>query len=96
MASNVGAYLERFFPSRAKYDQLDADADDRRLKMRRRRSSSAAEFSRKWSDDIDRLKEELNEREKAINVRRAVKMEKVSACVSVLASHEAQHIFRST
>ncbi|KAI1275845.1 hypothetical protein F5Y07DRAFT_368152 [Xylaria sp. FL0933] len=27
MASNVGAYLERFFPSRAKYDQLDADPD---------------------------------------------------------------------
>lgn len=56
---------------------LDDDAAERRLKMRRRRSSSAAEFSKKWSDDIDRLKEELNEREKAINVRRAVKMEKV-------------------
>ncbi|KAI0911393.1 hypothetical protein F4823DRAFT_561042 [Ustulina deusta] len=27
MTSNVGAYLERFFPSRTKYDQLDADAD---------------------------------------------------------------------
>ncbi|EIW64047.1 uncharacterized protein TRAVEDRAFT_32888 [Trametes versicolor FP-101664 SS1] len=56
---------------------LDDDAAERRLKMRRRRSSSAAEFSKKWSDDIDRLKEELNEREKAINVRRAVKMEKM-------------------
>lgn len=55
----------------------NAEADIRKVKMRRRRSSSAAEFSRKWSDDIDRLKEELNEREKAINVRRAVKMEKV-------------------
>ncbi|KAI0660543.1 hypothetical protein C8Q70DRAFT_913472 [Cubamyces menziesii] len=56
----------------------DDDASDaRRIKMRRRRSSSAAEFSRTWSDDIDRLKEELNEREKAINVRRAVKMEKM-------------------
>ncbi|KAI8981192.1 hypothetical protein BD414DRAFT_491945 [Trametes punicea] len=53
------------------------DSDVHRPKMRRRRSSSAAEFSRTWSDDIDRLKEELNEREKAINVRRAVKMEKV-------------------
>ncbi|KAH9858272.1 hypothetical protein C2E23DRAFT_803328 [Lenzites betulinus] len=53
------------------------DADPRRPRMRRRRSSSAAEFSRTWSDDIDRLKEELNEREKAINVRRAVKMEKM-------------------
>ncbi|KAI0800800.1 hypothetical protein C8Q74DRAFT_1191832 [Fomes fomentarius] len=55
----------------------NAEADIRKVKMRRRRSSSAAEFSRKWSDDIDRLKEELNEREKAINVRRAVKMEKM-------------------
>ncbi|KAI1427521.1 hypothetical protein F5Y12DRAFT_737016 [Xylaria sp. FL1777] len=27
MTSNVGAYLERFFPSRTKYDQLDAEAD---------------------------------------------------------------------
>jgi uncharacterized membrane protein HdeD (DUF308 family) len=27
MASNVGAYLERFFPSGATYDQLDDDAD---------------------------------------------------------------------
>ena len=64
---------------------LDHDTDEdggdiRKAKMRRRRSSSAAEFSRTWSDDIDRLKEELNEREKAINVRRAVKMEKVRPC----------------
>ncbi|KAI0508306.1 hypothetical protein F5B22DRAFT_650161 [Xylaria bambusicola] len=27
MTSNVGAYLERFIPARAKYDQLDADED---------------------------------------------------------------------
>ncbi|KAI1741053.1 hypothetical protein F4680DRAFT_79846 [Xylaria scruposa] len=27
MASNVGAYLERFFPAPVKYDQLDDDAD---------------------------------------------------------------------
>ena len=43
----------------------------------RRRSSSAAEFKSNWFDEGDRVKEELNEREKAINVRRAVKMEKV-------------------
>ncbi|OBZ78582.1 hypothetical protein A0H81_01250 [Grifola frondosa] len=30
-----------------------------------------------WSDEIDRLKDDLNEREKALNVRRAVKMEKM-------------------
>lgn len=55
------------------------DMDIRKTKMRRRRSSSAAEFPGTWSDDVDRLKEDLNEREKAINVRRAVKMEKVRA-----------------
>jgi len=43
----------------------------------RRRSSSAAEFKTKWFDPDDRLKAELGEREKAINVRRAVKMEKM-------------------
>ncbi|KAI0718893.1 hypothetical protein C8T65DRAFT_68046 [Cerioporus squamosus] len=58
-------------------DNDDDGGDSTKARMRRRRSSSAAEFSRTWSDDIDRLKEELNEREKAINVRRAVKMEKM-------------------
>ena len=56
---------------------LKNDPEYRKVFMRRRRSSSAAEFSASWSDEIDRLKEDLNEREKAINVRRAVKMEKV-------------------
>lgn len=55
----------------------EMDAEARRVWVRRRRSSSAAEFGGKWSDDIDRLKEELNDREKARNVKRAVKMEKV-------------------
>ena len=70
-------------------DNVEHDDDDsndgsrgdvRRIKMLRRRSSSSAEFSRTWSDEIDRLKDELNDREKAINVRRAVKMEKVRPC----------------
>lgn len=56
-------------------NQMDPDA--RKTWVRRRRSSSAAEFSGKWSDEIDRLKEELNDKEKAQNVKRAVKMEKV-------------------
>lgn len=52
----------------------------------RRRSSSATEFKSNWFDPDDRMKEELDEREKAINVRRAVKMEKVNHCgVSFLA-----------
>jgi hypothetical protein len=49
----------------------------RKLWARRRRSSSAAVFPSNWSDELDRLKEDLNEEEKAINVRRAQKMEKV-------------------
>lgn len=59
--------------------QMDEEA--RKAWIRRRRSSSAAELGGKWSDDIDRLKEDLNEREKARNVKRAVKMEKV--CVHI-------------
>ncbi|KAI0094493.1 hypothetical protein BDY19DRAFT_23212 [Irpex rosettiformis] len=55
--------------------QMDPDA--RKTWVRRRRSSSAAEFSGRWSDEIDRLKEELNDKEKAQNVKRAVKMEKM-------------------
>ncbi|KAI0308072.1 hypothetical protein B0F90DRAFT_1813405 [Multifurca ochricompacta] len=43
----------------------------------RRRSSSAAEFKSNWFDADDRVKEDLDEREKAINVRRAIKMEKM-------------------
>ncbi|KAF8240741.1 hypothetical protein L208DRAFT_1383659 [Tricholoma matsutake] len=49
----------------------------RKLWARRRRSSSAAVFPSTWPDDLDRLKEDLNDEEKAINVRRAHKMEKV-------------------
>lgn len=56
-------------------EQMDADA--RKVWLRRRRSSSAAELSSKWSDDIDRLREDLNNKEKAQNVKRALKMEKV-------------------
>lgn len=46
--------------------------------LRRRRSSSAGDLPA-WSDDLDRMKEDLNNTEKAINVRRAQKMEK--ACL---------------
>ncbi|CCM03766.1 uncharacterized protein FIBRA_05913 [Fibroporia radiculosa] len=64
--------------SAANQDMFD-ESEFRRLRVRRRRSSSAAEFSATWSDEIDRLKDDLNDREKAINVRRAVKMEKARA-----------------
>lgn len=67
-------------PAQSPLDMMreEEENDLQRMWRRRRRSSSAAEFAGKWSEEIDRLKEELNGREKAINVRRAVKMEKVS------------------
>lgn len=49
----------------------------RTSRANRRRSSSAAETRSNWFEPDDRVKEELDEREKAINVRRAIKMEKV-------------------
>ena len=64
-------------PSGSATEKMSRDVGLRKVRIRRRRSSSAAELGGTWSDDIDRLKEDLNEREKAINVRRAVKMEKV-------------------
>ncbi|KAJ3571570.1 hypothetical protein NP233_g3683 [Leucocoprinus birnbaumii] len=60
--------------------QITMPADDaspaRKEWLRRRRSSSAGDLPN-WSDDLDRMKEELNDQEKAINVRRAQKMEKM-------------------
>ncbi|KAF7302607.1 hypothetical protein HMN09_00895200 [Mycena chlorophos] len=44
---------------------------------KRRRSSSAAVLAGSWTSDWDRMKENLNDKEKAIIVRRAQKMEKV-------------------
>ncbi|KAK7465320.1 hypothetical protein VKT23_005299 [Stygiomarasmius scandens] len=54
-----------------------SDDDARKAWLRRRRSSSAAAFPERWSDDLDRLKEDLGDEEKKINVRRAHKMEQV-------------------
>ncbi len=57
---------------------LDPIVDNvRASRPNRRRSSSAAETRSNWFGPDDRMKEELDEREKAINVRRALKMEKV-------------------
>lgn len=75
-------YLESSLPP----IQLSMPAEEPETRtqwLRRRRSSSAAVLP-SWSDDVDRMKEELNDTEKAINVRRAQKMEKVLVlCFSV-------------
>lgn len=57
------------------------DIPERPQWMRRRRNSSEAILSG-WSDDVDRSQEQLDDREKAMNVRRAHKMEKVRCLYS--------------
>jgi hypothetical protein len=63
-------------PSPCQPMSADQDSPERPVWLRRRRSSSeaAAPF---WSDDVDRSREHLDDREKARNVRRAQKMEKL-------------------
>ena len=54
------------------------EADTRKkFRMLRRRSSSYAEYTRPLTAQEDRMKSELDMQEKALNVRRAAKMEKV-------------------
>ncbi|PFH52321.1 hypothetical protein AMATHDRAFT_2323 [Amanita thiersii Skay4041] len=69
--------LPPILPPGAMHSQSNTDDVSRRAWLRRRRSSSVAAIPSSWSDDVDRLKEELNDKEKAINVKRAQKMEKV-------------------
>lgn len=61
--------------SGSKADPASKDVEHRKLWLPRRRSS--ADMYRMPSQDLDRLKEDLSDEEKAINVRRAQKMEKV-------------------
>lgn len=60
----------------SKPDPTPKAAEPRKLWSTRRRSSSADMYPRP-SQSLDRLKEDLSDEEKAINVRRAQKMEKV-------------------
>lgn len=59
---------------------LRAEEPSRTAWLRRRRSNSTTGIPYSWSDDVDRLKEELDEKEKALNVRREQKMKKVRSC----------------
>jgi hypothetical protein len=74
-------------PDKKSNAQIEDDDVSRKLWVRRRRSSSATVFPSTWSDDLDRLKEDLNNKEKAINVRRAQKMEKVRITAVVIFFH---------
>ena len=64
-------------PVSSKFGIVSEAEEPRKVWLSRRRSSSATIFPT-HSDDLERLKEELNEQEKATYVRRAQKMEKVS------------------
>ncbi|RDB29428.1 hypothetical protein Hypma_015999 [Hypsizygus marmoreus] len=64
-------------PDNTMLASTESEEGTKKAWLRRRRSSSVIAYSSSWSDEVDRLKEDLNEREKAINVRRAHKMEKV-------------------
>ncbi|KAJ7070601.1 hypothetical protein C8F01DRAFT_385113 [Mycena amicta] len=55
----------------------ESGGDTRKGWANRRRSSSAAVLASSWTSDWERMKENLNDKEKAIIVRRAQKMEKV-------------------
>ena len=63
----------------------DAEPDDTRKVFRvlRRRSSSFADYTKPLTAQEDRMKSELDVEEKALNVRRAAKMEKVSAFAAI-------------
>ena len=58
-------------------DVISGSKEDRKVVVRRRRCSSVEAYPPGWSDESDRIRQDLNVREKAINVRRAQKMEKV-------------------
>jgi len=57
--------------------ELEHEDTRKIFRMRKRRSSSCFEYTRPLTSQEDRMKSELDIQEKALNVRRAAKMEKV-------------------
>ena len=72
---DVEASLPPLLPSST--STSDGSKDPQKTWLKRRRSSSAVLPPLRWPNDLERVKEELDEKERLINVRRAVKMEKV-------------------
>ena len=58
--------------------ELGFEDTRKKFRMRRRRSSSYSGYTRPLTTQEDRMKSDLDMQEKALNVRRAAKMEKVS------------------
>ncbi|KAF8963932.1 hypothetical protein BDZ97DRAFT_2011528 [Flammula alnicola] len=75
LGSRVPANLRA--PTSSKGASSESDDSSRKTWLKRRRSSSAAILPSSWPEELERVKEELDDKEKALNVRRAHKMEKV-------------------
>ncbi|KAF8910036.1 hypothetical protein CPB84DRAFT_1842701 [Gymnopilus junonius] len=69
----------------------EGDESTRKAWLRRRRSRSVTAPPSRWSENLDRVKEELDEEEKALNVRRAQKMEKVFGVAPPLTLYHTRH-----
>lgn len=59
--------------------EIEPEDTRKKFRMRKRRSTSLTEYARPLTTREDRMKSELDMEEKALNVRRAAKMEKVGA-----------------
>jgi len=70
-------------------DVISGTKEDRKVIVRRRRCSSVEAYPSGWSDEF-RVRQDLNVKEKAINVRRAQKMEKVH--ILSISIHLAQYL----
>jgi hypothetical protein len=62
--------------------EIEPEETRKKFRMRRRRSVSLTEYTKPLISREDRMKSELDIQEKALNVRRAAKMEKVGALQS--------------
>jgi hypothetical protein len=78
-------------PNKGSPAERESDDSARKAWLKRRRSSSVAAPPSSWPDELDRGKEELDDREKAINVRRAQKMEKVFGVAPPLTLYHTRH-----
>ncbi|KAF8167456.1 hypothetical protein B0H34DRAFT_681916 [Crassisporium funariophilum] len=78
-------------PTLAKGASFESE-DSRKAWLKRRRSSSAAISPTSWTYEHERVKEDLDDREKAINVRRAQKMEKVFGVAPPQTLYHTRHI----
>lgn len=64
--------------------EIERDDTRKRFRVRKRRSTSLSEYTRPLTTREDRMKSELDMQEKALNVRRAAKMEKVGGSTVTL------------